>query len=1156
MIINHIDLPYGFNVGSREPIDARFILSKADMAKVGDATQGDEYALPRWPEHYFVLCEDDGQIYEFHQDATAPNGCVFTRVTFKIDNKTVLENANLELYVPIDEQTIVVNSEGKLVAVPEQLIDGVATEAVNLPDGTAKVNVVYDPATLVVALNNELGVKFDHDTIKVGSEGLYVDFDLLPDNVTIKMNSEGKLEAQYKADEEKGLKLDGVKFEVKVDNDTIKFDSEGKLMADFIRYVGSEGIAVEDEVIKAVVDGETIKVVSGALEVQAKEAVGKDSEGLFVKHDAHSVVLNANDELRVPLASLVHEDSEHVIKVVEGPADELTLKLGHDDTLVVTSEGKLHVVARQAVASEGIIVVPEGETSIISADFDHKTIILGSDGMEVNIYPKHGLKLAEGAGGAPLGLKVDVDGVTVNYDSEGRLVSTSTPLEVRKPLKKQTAADGTIILDIGYDKKTIKLDNSELYVPIDEDSIIISEGLVKAKKQLFADAETIIEDSEHVLHANIDNKTIIYNPANAAIETAIGGWKEAQTHKTYLNQTYNGVAPIFVNTGGTIFEGEVDFAFAEVPLDSALVDVALALKVGTSDVLNKTFSNYSVVDYGNTIEITGDPSDELVNLVYDKTTGKAKIKLDVASVTVRNNLPLVDTVVGLIEGDAANYHTVDPFFIPVDNQSIVIKGGKLVTSAPSITAGDGLEYEITPTANILKVLVDSESLGIRGDNLYVPVLSDHTPAEEDLVLTINSEGKPEFLRRAGVVDVLIDSESMVADYIAVIPDATTLKRGVVKFDGDTLVLNSEGQLKVVNLVEDVFVKELVAGSEVEASVVDSERHAHIDLTPYSKLDETGYRIRLLVDGHEAPSEGVYDSESEYKVTAELYDQAGNLLTTSNVLDLPLEKVIVNVTSRSIPTSEGTSETTLIFHFMDESTVEIPLAAIVSGFITIHGDYVGMNSIYGTKNFEGELMNYGHEVVTQVQFDNKTVRWNDSEVYVEALLPEGRKAIELVDLGASYVYDVKYDDLTVKVNSENELFVPIDEKTIVLEGGKVVANIDKRTIVYDVSEGHIELPIDEVTIFVNSEGRLEAAGMDVKPGEAIKISTSEEAGLPVKYIDVLYDDSTIILDSEGKLTANIDKDSIILDSEGKLAVDQYTVAEIKALWHAICLEGEA
>ena len=60
MIINHIDLPYGFNVGSREPIDARFILSQADMAKVGDATQGDEFALPRCPEHYFVLCEDDG----------------------------------------------------------------------------------------------------------------------------------------------------------------------------------------------------------------------------------------------------------------------------------------------------------------------------------------------------------------------------------------------------------------------------------------------------------------------------------------------------------------------------------------------------------------------------------------------------------------------------------------------------------------------------------------------------------------------------------------------------------------------------------------------------------------------------------------------------------------------------------------------------------------------------------------------------------------------------------------------------------------------------------------------------------------------------------------------------------------------------------------
>ena len=1154
MIINHIDLPYGFNVGSREPIDARFILSQADMAKVGDASQGDEYALARWPEHYFVLCEDDNQIYEFHKDAAAPNGCVFTRLTRKIDNKTIRENADLEAFVKIDNKTIKYDSEVGLHAIPEALENGVATEVKYTSEGAEKVDVLFDPATieLLTALN-QLAVKYDHDTIKVGSEGLYVDFDLLPDNVTIKMNSEGKLAGQYAVKPNSALRLNGVEFDVVPDGDTI-ITSEGKLHATFLHYVGSEGVAVEDEVIKAVVDDKTIKVVNGALEVQVKEAIDKDADGLFVKVDGRTVVLDSENKLHVPVVDLV--EAEDPIKVTVAN-DKAKFELKIDDTLEVNSEGKLHAVARQAVASEGIIVQPVDETSIISVDFDHKSIRLGSEGLYVKLaddrvsaIPASGIKLGNN------GLYVSVDGQTLKFNSEGRLYAEATPLTPKDALVINTVGTENQI-KVLYDGETILLNSeNELYVPIDEDTIIVSEGKIKAKKQLKADNITIVEDSEHIISANVDEKTII--STRGFLETAVGGWKEAATHKIYLNNNYSGTAPIFINTSGSIFEGEISFSFTELPLDSSLVDIDLDLQATGTSVIHKTLTGWSVTDFGTTLQLMGPDSatDKLVSIIYDKATGKAVIKMDINTPLTKNNMQYIDVIDSKIEGDAATYHTVDPFFIPVDNNSIVIKGGKLVTSAPSITAGDGLEYVITPTANILNVLTDSESIDISGDHLYIPVLTGHTPAEEDLVLTINSEGKPEFLKRAGVTDVQIDGQSLVNNYVVIIPNASDSERGVIKFDGDTLVLNSEGQLKVVNLTEDVLVKEITSEGTSEYSVLDADRVAHVDLTPYSKLNETGYRIRLLVDGSEAPSEGVYDSESEYKVTAELYDQDGNLLTTSNVLDLPLEKTIVNVTSRSIPTSEGTSETTLIFHFMDESTVEIPLAAIVSGFITIHGDYTGTNSIYGTKNFEGELMNYGQEVITQVQVDNKTIFWNDSEVYLEAILPEGRKAIELVDLGSEFVYDVKYDDLTVKVNSENELFVPIDEKTIVLEGGKVKANIDKKTIIYDDSEGHIELPIDNITITLNSEGFLEASGLDVKAGDAIKITTSEEAGLPVKYLDVLYNDITVKLNSENELYVPIDEDSIIINSENLIEVKQYTVAEIRALWHTICSEGEA
>lgn len=1168
MIINHIDLPYGFNVGSREPIDARFILSKADMAKVGDATQGEEFALARWPYHYFVLCEDDGQIYEFrHNDAT----CSFTRLTRKIDERTIVEDSEtLTVRVPIDELTIVVNSEGKLSAVPEPLVDGIATKATNLADGSAKVDVVYDPLTLVVALNNELGVKFDHDTIQVDSEGLFVDFAAHVDNVTIKYDSE-KLVAQYKADEEKGLHLDGVTFGVKVDNNSVKFNSEGKLTASFLRYEGEHGIEVTSEgKIKALTDDATIKVVNDKLEVQKHGAIDSDVDGLFVLVDQHTIKTSEGARpLRVPIHDLIHSSSEAILFLDKSVDDELTLKIRHDETLVETPQG-LHVVARQAVASEGIIVVPEGETSIISADFDHKTIVLGSEGMEVNIMPNKGLKLATGAGGAPLGLKVDVDEVTINYNSEGKLVSTSTPLEVLKPLKKRVAADGTITLDIGYDKKTIKLDNSELYVPIDEDTIIISEGVIKAKKQLFTDEETILEDSEHVLHVNIDKKTIIYNPDKAVVETAIGGWKEDEVHHTYLTYTHTGTAPIFNNVGGTIYEATFPFPFSEIPLDSAKVDVDLDVKVGTTSVIpNHLFEDYDVIDYGTTIEISGNPTDELVSIVYDKSSGNATVRLNIVDATQRTLLPLADTVVGLIDGDAANFHQVDAHFIPVDNTSIVIRGGKLVTSAPSITAGEGLKYTITPAANVLDVVTDSETIKIRDDKLYIPILADHTSSEQDLVLAINSEGKPEFLKRAGVIDVQLEGQSLVDNYIAEIPVATDSELGVVKFDNDTIVLNSEGQLKVVRLVEDVLVKEITSEGTSEESVV-LNREAHIDLTPYSKLDETGYRVRLLVDGIEAPSEGVYDSESNYIITAELYDQAGNLLTTSNVMDLPIEHAIAKVSSRQGPAdSEGIRETILVFETVNGAVYEVPLGQIMGGFVRQHADYLGTNSIDGRWDFANELYNHGYEVVTQIQFDEANLTFNDSENYVELIPYVASEGIEIVGKTVArtnkagdtihpteYTVKAKFDHETIVLNSEDEMSVPIDKKTLVLDAGKLVANIDKKTIVYDDSEGHIELPLDNVTVFINSEGLLEAAGMDVKPGDAIQITTSEEAGLPVKYLDVLFDNESVKLNSENQLFVPIDKDSIIINSEALLEVHQYTVAEIRALWHAICSEGEA
>ena len=71
MRLNGINILQGFNLASAEIIDSRLVLTKADMALVGDpAYQSDPdsvYNLGKWPDYYFVLCEDDGELYEFHQ---------------------------------------------------------------------------------------------------------------------------------------------------------------------------------------------------------------------------------------------------------------------------------------------------------------------------------------------------------------------------------------------------------------------------------------------------------------------------------------------------------------------------------------------------------------------------------------------------------------------------------------------------------------------------------------------------------------------------------------------------------------------------------------------------------------------------------------------------------------------------------------------------------------------------------------------------------------------------------------------------------------------------------------------------------------------------------------------------------------------------------
>ena len=115
-----INLGMGFKVGNMEPIDARFIMSQAEMLAVTPATQ---------PDVYFCVCSDDSLMYVYDssnsEDATTGKfRCVSTGAVDMTEYQKVIDDAltTVDKTVPgaINELLTLINEK---VALPE--LDGV-----------------------------------------------------------------------------------------------------------------------------------------------------------------------------------------------------------------------------------------------------------------------------------------------------------------------------------------------------------------------------------------------------------------------------------------------------------------------------------------------------------------------------------------------------------------------------------------------------------------------------------------------------------------------------------------------------------------------------------------------------------------------------------------------------------------------------------------------------------------------------------------------------------------------------------------------------------------------------------------------------------------------------------------------------------------------
>ena len=1145
MIHDGIKVYQGLEVQAMDPVDLRLVLNQDDLNEIGRHEGEDsDYNLNRWPDHYFFLLEDDGQLYEFIKDSSAQYGFRYERRTFNVDGETVVDDGD-KIFVPIDNESIVV-SEGVLKATAKPLSndDGVATHLVDSA-GEYKINVLFDDKTLKLK-DNKLYAPIDEKTIVVSSEGKLVAvpeplesgkataakydgekevIDVLVDSESVIIDSNNKLAVKLGV----ALALNNgvsVQFEhpielnangeltLAVDNKTIVIDSEG------IKVPLGKALDVVAGKVDVLVDDETIKVVDNKLEVQFDKDRALDldaAKGLFVKVDDDTIKTTS-------------EGLKAQYKAGEAlELDDITFNVLYDDkTIKLTSEGKLTAVPESLMNGHATEVKYVGDSEVVNVLHDD-TLKLVNDELRVNI---DGKTLKDSAGE----LYVAIDNNTLYYSSEGVIKAKAVAVNEGHAIEIN---DATATINVLFDDVTIKENaDKKLYTPIDKESLVVSEGKLVVNK----DDDTIYYSSSEgkvkAKQLHIDEKTLVWHNdvVDSYVETRIGGWAEEQE------------AYIVVNDPNAAYSAdksqlEYDLAtdYAKLTLNDRL-NISYMLFDGSTDSTSAIYhlkNGVGVLEFsiGN-VPVEGRILGS--KWVFTRTDGVAEFPTQWTAGAGNSPFNMrIESPTGMF-----HYDPIDGNFIPVDNNTIVLNAsGQLRAVAKDLIPGEAIEVKSDYSIN---AKYDNDTIILNSENqLEAPrELPEYSSSEEDLFLRVTSEGELEWAPAGKVDDVLFDGVSIVdANKMAQLVHADSEHSGLVKLDGDTIIL-SEGAIKVGRRYVEDFV---LTDSQGTRTLVDSENIVELDLSNYSLIPETAKDIKIFMDEAISDSEG--SEGSTYKITIKLYDKDGNVISTSNTLDLPIESTVID---GHVETQSELSYLVLTLHNGKE--VRIPMSSVVGGFITVRGDYTGTNSIYGTKNFDGELMNYGVEVITQVQVDtNGSIIWNDSESYLEVPPYKEGDAVEILDGFDRYKLNVKYDRNTLELNNYNELFVNIDSESIIYDqiDGKIKVPFDKQIITIN-SEGFVTVPIDNVTITLSSEGTLEASGLDVRQGDAILISTSEEGGLPVKYIDVLYDNRTIVLNSEGKLNVIIDDDSIIVNSEGKLEVEQFTFQEVKAIWDNIVI----
>lgn len=189
-----------------------------------------------------------------------------------------------------------------------------------------------------------------------------------------------------------------------------------------------------------------------------------------------------------------------------------------------------------------------------------------------------------------------------------------------------------------------------------------------------------------------------------------------------------------------------------------------------------------------------------------------------------------------------------------------------------------------------------------------------------------------------------------------------------------------------------------------------------------------------------------------------------------------------------------------------------------------------------------------KVATKI--DDYTIKFDSEGRLVARSLQEG-EANHIYDSSeGEQIIDVLYDDVTIHLNSENELELHLDsDRAIDVDSeGKIFIKVDDLSIKFD-SEGRLyaipEPLFDGVATKVNPKtSAYDSESIDVLYNKEAGLMVNSENELEVKIVEPLHFDSEgkieLLIDDtlkveNGELGADLDLETLVLNSEGKIIV---------------------